>query len=252
MSSPQVRALTDRAEIRLLLERDRIWAAYALGDLDDGMFEQCEWFAAGAALAMIFKGLSFFPLYSQGDAEGVDAILRCGITLPRVFLHQRPEHVPIVEKYYRLSELHPMWRMSLEVFRPQTAGALRLGMDRLSEIRELYRTDNGADAFAPYQLATGYFYGVQQDGNLVSVAGVHLASLHTSIGAIGNVFTHPAYRGRGFAGRCVSAVVEALQADGISTIILNVEQSNLGAVRVYERLGFVKYCPFIEGSAERM
>lgn len=50
----------------------------------------------------------------------------------------------------------------------------------------------------------------------------------------------------------MSTVVEALQADGIGTIILNVEQSNLGAIRVYERLGFVKYCPFIGGSAERM
>ena len=251
MSSLSVRALTDRVEIRTLLERERIWAAYALGDLDDGLFAQCEWYASGQALAMIFKGLPFFPLYSQGEPEGVDAILRCGITLSSVFLHQRPEHVPIVEKYYRLSELHPMWRMSLEAFRPQRADALRLGIDRLVQIQELYHTDNGADAFAPYQLATGYFYGVEQDGNLVSVAGVHLASHRSSIAAIGNVFTHPSYRGRGFAGRCVSAVVEALQADGIGTIILNVEQPNLGALRVYERLGFVKYCPFIEGSAER-
>ena len=251
MSSLPVRTLTDRVEIRSLLERDRIWAAYALGDLDDGLFEQCEWYAAGEALAMIFKGLSFFPLYAQGEPAGVESILRCGITRPGVFLHQRPEHVPIVQKYYRLSALHPMWRMSLKAFRPKTAGALRLGMDRLVELQELYRTDNGADAFAPYQLATGYFYGVEHDGKLVSVAGVHLASNHISIGAIGNVFTHPAYRRRGFAGRCVSAVVGALQADGIRTIILNVEQLNLGAVRVYERLGFVKYCPFVEGSAER-
>jgi hypothetical protein len=49
MSPLPLRALTDRAEIRSPLERDRIWAAYALGDLDDGMFEQCEWYAAGAS-----------------------------------------------------------------------------------------------------------------------------------------------------------------------------------------------------------
>ena len=251
MSSLPVRALGARAEIRALLERDRIWAGYALGDLDDGLFELCEWYAAGETLAMIYKGLSFFPLYAQGGAEGLDAILRSGITLPNVFLHLRPEHVPTLEKHYRLCEPHPMWRMALGAFQPQTAGAVRLGMDRLVEIQELYRTDNAADAFAPYQLATGYFFGVEQDGKLLSVAGVHLASQAGNVGAIGNVFTHPEQRGHSFAGSCVSAVVKALQADGISTIFLNVEQANPGAIRVYERLGFVKYCPFIEGSAER-
>jgi hypothetical protein len=31
--------LTDRARIRMILEADRPWAAYALADLDPGLFE---------------------------------------------------------------------------------------------------------------------------------------------------------------------------------------------------------------------
>ena len=40
MTPPKVRALKQRRHILPLLETDRIWAAYALGDLDDGLFQQ--------------------------------------------------------------------------------------------------------------------------------------------------------------------------------------------------------------------
>jgi ribosomal protein S18 acetylase RimI-like enzyme len=46
-----------------------------------------------------------------------------------------------------------------------------------------------------------------------------------------------------------SAVVEELLRQGIRDIILNVGQANEGAVRIYERLGFERYCPFFEGTA---
>jgi ribosomal protein S18 acetylase RimI-like enzyme len=252
MNSSPARARPTRVEIKILLEQDRIWAAYALGDLDEGMYGQCEWHVEGDALVMVYKGLSCMPLFTQGGTDSIESILRSAMMLPRVYLHVRPEHLPSVEKFYRVAEPHLMWRMSLETLRPHRPGAVHLGMERLADIQALYRTDNGADAFAPYQLATGYFYGVERDEKLVSVAGVHLASRAYGVGAVGNVFTHPAYRGHGFASLCVSAVAKSLQSDGIDTIILNVEQSNLGAIRVYERLGFVKYCAFVEGSAVRI
>ena len=258
-NAPTVRALTDRTHIQSILEHDRVWSAYALGDLDDGMFEQCDWFAADDSLVLIFKGLGFVPLVTVGGSAGITAILSSALTLPEVFLNQRREHLPAVEQFYQCDDQHWMWRMDLREFAPAPSTALfsrsecliRLGMDRLDDLRVLYATDNGADAFAPYQLATGYFFGVEQDGRLVSAAGVHLASHAYRVGAVGNVFTHPAHRGRGHAAACTSAVTRALRADGMDTIILNVEQRNTTAIRVYERLGFAKYCEFVEGVAKR-
>src|SRR5205823_1796694 len=141
MSLPEARVLTDKAEIRALLERDRVWAAYSLGDLDDGMFEQCDWYAAGDTLAHTFKGLNFIPFFTMGSVEGVRSILRSQFMLPAFCLYQRPEHVPAIEEYFVVDELHPMWRMVVDRFHPAgttlpfEAQVVPLGMERLDELQ---------------------------------------------------------------------------------------------------------------------
>jgi len=44
------RRLTDKSEIRRRLNTDREWSLFALADLDDGMFEHCDWWALPDAL----------------------------------------------------------------------------------------------------------------------------------------------------------------------------------------------------------
>ena len=251
MSPLPVRTLTDRQHIHSLISADRLWAAYIFGDLDDGMFEQCQFWTTGDAFGMVFKGLHFYPFFSMGSPEGVDAILATHMREPEIQMAQPPEHMPALLKYYQPQGRQRMWRMALKDFHPVHGDVVRLGMDRLADIRALYAGSDGGTAFAPYQLATGYFFGVECDGRLVSIAGVHLASRRYRVGPVGNVFTLPAYRGRGYAARCTSAVVSALLADDIDTIVLNVDESNLPAIRIYQRLGFEKHCEFVEGPALR-
>jgi len=97
----------------------------------------------------------------------------------------------------------------------------------------------------------GVFYGVEQAGQLISVAGTHLVSDAYSVGAVGNVMTHPDHRGHGYATLATRAVCAELIQRGIKTIVLNVRQDNAPAIRVYEKLRFVRYCPFYEGVIER-
>jgi predicted GNAT family acetyltransferase len=66
------------------------------------------------------------------------------------------------------------------------------------------------------------------------------------------VYTRRDRRGRGLASRLTSAVTAELLSVGIRLIALNVSQHNSTAIRVYERLGFQRYCPFIEGLASRL
>jgi len=83
------------------------------------------------------------------------------------------------------------------------------------------------------------------------VAGTHLVAPEEGVAAIGNVYTRPECRGRGLATRLTGAVAAELVRRGIPLVALNVCPENLPAMRAYRRLGFFKYCEFVEGLAVR-
>ena len=60
------------------------------------------------------------------------------------------------------------------------------------------------------QLGDGTFFGVRREGRLVAAGGTHLYSAAESVGAVGNVYTHRAYRGQGHASAVTSAIVRRL------------------------------------------
>lgn len=249
------RELTDKSEILAYLETDRLYAAYAIGDLEPRLFEQCTW--AGAekdgqwrALALYFRGLRLPAFVLMGDPEGLQAIFQ-GLLYPgHAYLTCRVEHLAMLERFYAWEEKIPMWRMVLEPlrFRQVQGNCRRLGLEHLGALTALY-AHGGADAFMPAQLERGVFYGVFAEDQLVAAAGTHLVSPTYGVAAVGNVFTHPDYRGRGFGTTATSAVVAELLQWGIETIVLNVSQGNATAIALYERLGFRRVCPFFEGPA---
>lgn len=260
------RQLGDKAEIQAYLETDRDYAAYALGDLDAGFFEQSTWRVAddgGAvcALALVYTGFDPPVLFLMGAGDGVAALLSDPVRTERFFVTAQPGHLAVLERFYRWEHLDYMWRM---VLRPKGlakpfGSCRRLDENDIERLRTLYALGGGGDAFSPSQVTQGVFYGVEQarpeqsrrDGQLISVAGTHLVSQAYSVGAIGNVMTHPDCRGRGHATLATQAVCSELIERDIHTIALNVRQDNVPAVRVYEKLGFMRYCPFYEGVIER-
>ena len=246
---------TDKAQILAYLESDRLYAAYAIGDLEAGMFEQSRWAGAqdgerSRALALVFTGLAVPALFVMGAPEGLQVILRRVLCPPRVYLTLRDPHVPAMREFYAWGRLTSMWRMALErsAFQPVGGPAVPLAPDQAGELSALY-AHGGGGAFAPSQMADRTFYGVRVGGRLVAAAGTHLVSPTYGVAAVGNVFTLPAHRGRGYATAATSAVVGALLRRGITDVILNVGQDNERAVCVYERLGFRRYCAYLEGPA---
>ncbi|GAA1531652.1 GNAT family N-acetyltransferase [Dactylosporangium maewongense] len=82
----------------------------------------------------------------------------------------------------------------------------------------------------------GAFHGVREDGALVAMAGERLRPPGwTEISA---VCTAPSARGRGLAARVTRAAIDRITGRG-ERPFLHVASSNTGAIRVYERLGFV-------------
>ncbi|MEI2421420.1 GNAT family N-acetyltransferase, partial [Arthrospira platensis SPKY2] len=86
--------------------------------------------------------------------------------------------------------------------------------------------DFAPDAFDPSQLADGFFWGVEAAGELMAAGGTHVAYAGESVAAIGNIYTHPAHRGRGYGRAVTAAVTQALVDQGYQTIALNVDQRN--------------------------
>jgi len=81
----------------------------------------------------------------------------------------------------------------------------------------------------------GSYLGIREKGQLVAMAGERLRPLgHTEISA---VCTHPEYRGRGYASSLVSTLIQEISKRGEIPFV-HVRTENVGAIRVYEKLGF--------------
>jgi predicted GNAT family acetyltransferase len=207
---------------------------------------------------MLYRAFGTPVLFAQGDPRTVAPILDEVSSEPSMFLHVRPEMLPVIEARYDIVELQQMWRMVLEqdAYRStSTADVVRLSPAQESAVKQLF--DDGAstgespDFFFPSMLDAGVFYGLKEADELVAVAGTHLVVPSEDVAAIGNVYTRRDRRGRGLAARVTSAVVDELLRLKIGTIVLNVDQSNTAAIRVYERLGFTRHCNYYEGMATR-
>jgi GNAT superfamily N-acetyltransferase len=252
-----VRKLTDPNEILTFLEQDRLYAAYAIADLEPEMFQHTRWYLAEGggqvfSLALLFTALDPDILFLMGDAAGLAVILGSALRPQRVFVTIQSEHLSTLKAFYRLGQAERTLRMVLDVnaFRPASGQALRLSPAYARQLERLYTMGQG-NAFSPYQVAQGVFYGVTDKDRLVSTAGTHVISDTYSVAAVGNVFTHPAYRQQGLGTRCTSAVVQELLTRHIQTIVLNVHEGNEIARRIYERMGFKEHCRYIEVLAER-
>lgn len=247
--------LGDKSQILAFLETDRLYAAYAIGDLEPALFAQSTWVGASAAdrlqaLVLFFRGLKIPALFLIGDTAGLRSILENALCPERAYLTCRPEHLVMTRDFYKWDEIIPMWRMVLRPadFKPVQVDCLRLGREHVDQLTALFAPGSGI-GYHPAQVESGVFYGLFVEDQLVAAAGTHLVSPTYGVAAVGNVYTHPDCRGRGYGTATTSAVVTELLRLGLRDIVLNVSQSNAVAVRIYERLGFERYCDFLEGRA---
>jgi GNAT superfamily N-acetyltransferase len=251
--------VSDPAEIRALLETDRPWSVYALGDLAPALFAQSAWWRGtgpGTALALLYQGFTTPVLFLLGAPEALPALLDEIGPRQALYLHVRPDALPALRARYRISDEKPTWRMLLDRgrFRPgPTADVVRLGPADLEAVQALYRDGDaageGPDFFSADMLAGGVFFGVREGADVVAVAGTHVVAPAEDVAAVGNVYTRRDRRRRGLGAGVTAVVTGELLRQGIGTVALNVHQDNPGAARVYERLGFVRYCEFVEGFA---
>jgi len=141
-----VRAISDRAAIRAFLERDRLYAAYAICDLEDREFARTRWGVASVddeivALVLEYAGLSPQPVFVMGRADGIEAILRDLIRPRAAYVAALAESLPAVETSYRVDTGPKMVRMWVDraTFRPYPADVRRLLPVEIGDLNRLYQ-----------------------------------------------------------------------------------------------------------------
>ena len=127
-----------------------------------------------------------------------------------------------------------------------TSNVIPLATSDLERLNALYQASYPNNAFDARMLETGCFFGLEHEGELVSVAGIHVYSKQYRVAALGNVTTHPTYRGRGAALAVCAKLGQTLQTRGIEHIGLNVKADNQAAIACYQKMGFEYVATYTE------
>jgi ribosomal protein S18 acetylase RimI-like enzyme len=255
---PIAEATTDHDLIRSFLERDRLYGAYALADLEDRESGRARWGIARAggevvSLVLEYGGPSPQPLFIAGRDDGIEAILRDVIRPSIAYLAYLPAGERAVASRYRIEPGPPMVRMWVDrsTFRPVfDPGVEPLSPADVGELNRLYRLGFGS-WLAPQAVAEGVYFGIRVNRRLVAAAGTHVIGRRTGIAVVGNVLTQPEFRGRGYA-QATTAAVTARLLEFCDHVVLNVRSDNPPALNAYRRLGYAEHVRFEERLGHRI
>jgi ribosomal protein S18 acetylase RimI-like enzyme len=252
-----VRTTTDRAVLRAFLESDRLYAAYAICDLEEREFARTRWGLAWdadtpIALVLEYSGPTPQPLFVMGREDGIEAILRDLIRPRLAFVAAPPGVVAAIEASYRVDPGPTMVRMWVDQarFRPYPATVQRILPSEIGDLNKLYQL-GFASWLPPSTVAEGVYYGMRVNGQLVAAAGTHVVSRGARLAVVGNVLTHVDFRGRGYA-TAVTGAVTAELLRSCDQVVLNVRADNPPAVNAYRRLGYAEHLRFEERLVHRI
>jgi GNAT superfamily N-acetyltransferase len=242
---------TDKVRLWKHFQKDRALFAYHIGDLDDFFFPQCQWAASYSTkrhpiveeVVLIYHGgqpptvLAFGvgPSFSELLGETFD------ILPSRFFCHFQTDCGDLLRSRYCEQPLGAHYKMCLQKLEaaPLSGDGTITGLDQshLSAVENLYARAYPGNYFVPRMLDTGRYFGIEFEGRLVAVAGVHVVSDEYKIAVLGNIATDPNFRGRGLARRVSYHLTRILHNEG-KLVCLNVKADNDAAIRCYQQIGF--------------
>ena len=254
--------LHDKSAIEQFLRRNTWLHLYELGDLDDFFWQYTTWYALKNAgelqeLVLLYTGLELPTLLgiTEGLATMRDLLQSLMPLLPgRFYAHFSGGLASVFAGDYRIESHGLHYKMALidtsRLEKVDTSGVVPLTVADVDDLQTLYRISYPENWFDPRMLETGYYYGIRRDAKLVSVAGVHVYSPQYKIGVLGNVTTHPDYRGQRLGTAVCAKLCQALLGT-VKDVGLNVKADNASAITCYKRLGFEIIGEYDEALFER-
>ena len=237
--------IVDREACIRWLARDPIHHLMLLGDLYPPLINVSEVYVATevgqlGGIGSLFRGFSTPSVIITEDNPTVQNSL-----LTRMNRHLETEWITlstsasssILSKFGKRIYSHTEHQMLLRMPIPKPVKPARLIQKGEFDALNQFYNEHRVEAWTPLMFEMGPYYGVWCNDRLIAAAGIHFVT--PFIAQIGNVFTHPKFRGRGLATAATVGVTNHLWRMGIQIISLFVVAHNTPAIRIYERLGFV-------------
>lgn len=256
-----LKQISDRHQLLAFLETDPFLHIYSIGDLDDFFWNRTTWYAwleGGViqALFLLYRGNNSVPtlvaLEERNHEDATDLLERLCPLLPERFYGHFSTHLLAALGRWCVAEsntLHLKMKLEKEGFVPvpqsQKQRPIPLHQRDLTRLLKLYEEAYPGNWFDPRMLETKQYLGIEIADQIVAVAGIHVYSPQYKVAALGNITTHPDFRGKGLSTLLTSCLCERL-FETVDWIGLNVAASNSAAIRCYSKIGFSKHCRFEE------
>ncbi len=242
----EIQHIQDRSRLAEYFSQNKSLHLYSLGDLDVFTWPRCSYYASESSgelrnVCLFYRGEGLPILLALGEIDH-DFITRlCELFPSKFYAHLSPGLEEFFKSDYEITEYGGHLKMYLTKFEHlaglATADTYQLTGGDLPEALELYQESYTDNAFDPRMLETGKYFGARQNGKLVSIAGVHVFSPRYRVAALGNITTHPDFRGLGI-GRATTIRLCQELSEEVDLIGLNVKSDNFPAVALYQGLRF--------------
>ena len=263
VTAARTEQLETRAELEPFLRRQPFLHLYELGDLDDFFWPQTRWYGRRVdgrlrEILLLYTGAHGSTLIAFIDGSTpimADLLRSVSMRLPaRVYAHLSEGLADELQADFTLESHGRYLRLALtdpsRLAAWDASAVVPLGPTDAARLRAFYDESYPGNWFDERMLLTGHYWGIRDAGRLVCAGGVHVVSPQQRVAALGNVATHPAYRGRGLATRACAQLCRGLLAVA-DHIGANVKADNAGALRCYERLGFTPVAAYEEWAGTR-
>jgi len=257
-----LKEINDRQVLFDYFSKNKPLHIYEIGDLDDFFWPRTKWYGLTnnglvEAVVLFYQGPGNPTVLALADElESMLILLEQAVDiLPDIFFaHFSPGLANTINGHFLFdshgSHLKMALKESAKLGSLNCEQAVCLDEQDLNEIYQLYKESYPESWFDPCMLETGKCFGIHQDGRLVSISGVHVFSKKYNVASLGNIATHPDYRGRGY-GQIVTARTARELIKQVSTIGLNVKEDNYPAFKIYKKLGFEIVAEYEEHTVKR-
>jgi ribosomal protein S18 acetylase RimI-like enzyme len=244
----ETRTISNKDEIYKFLSGTPDLQLYAIGDLDDFYWPFTTWYAIYEkneikSIALLYSGMSpsTFLLFHDRDSYYSTQLLKSVKPLlpEKLNVHLSPGLIDVFGKKNIIEDYGQNYRMILMRTPEQISdeNIRKMTVSDIDEINSLYNIAYPSNWFDRRMIETRKYFGYFVNGMLVGIAGIHVYSMQYRIAALGNIATHPDYRGRKIAYKLTSYLCNNLKKT-IDLIGLNVKSENIAAIRCYNNIGF--------------